>query len=103
MGYVLRCKGCGQTFNVVDDHKLEKWEYEYCRYKCFNLHNKPKIIALALKHNMTVDQLRELYFDCGDLFLGDWFPLNRYNPDNPHETHPDIVIRRRNWKKGVKP
>jgi len=99
MDYVLICKECGNKFNVVEDHKLEKWEYDFCRYTCFNKHMEPLLTNLAAIHEMTIDELREFYFDCGDLLIAEWYPLNRYNPDDPHEPQSDLLVRKRTWKK----
>ena len=87
----LTCR-CGQKYYRDPELHLEKWEYDYCSYACFHKHMKPQIKRLAKKHKLTIDQLKELYYDCDDLNIKEWFPIERYNPDKNYKREQPITM-----------
>ena len=95
----LKCKcGCGRTFYPDEEKGLDRWEYEYYSYECFHNHIKPNLKKLARKYNLTIDQLKNLCYDADDLYIFEWFPIERHNPDQDYKREQTISLR----KSGIK-
>jgi hypothetical protein len=78
------CNHCSKEYvSPLAGEQQHKWDFEFCSYRCFYTHVKPKVEALAKRVGLTIDELRNLYYDCCDCLIGDWFPIERYNPDDP--------------------